>query len=73
MTEFESLQFRLQISCDSAAFDHGMMTEIARILRDVAERVESHEDCGAFIKVRDINGNIIGSCDFALKPTDEFR
>lgn len=68
----ESIQFRLQIACDNAAFeDEGTATELARILRDVARRIESGEDCGSFVNVRDINGNVVGS--FALKSESAMR
>lgn len=67
----ESIQFRLQIACDNAAFEDGMATELARILRDVARRIESGEDCGSFVSVRDVNGNVVGS--FALKSESAMR
>jgi hypothetical protein len=68
----ESIQFRLQIACDNAAFeDDNMTTELARILRDVARRLEAGEDCGSFVNVRDINGNVVGS--FALKSESAMR
>lgn len=67
----ESIQFRLHVSCDNAAFEEGMATELARILRDVAERLERGEDCGSWVNVRDINGNVVGS--FALKSESTMR
>lgn len=67
----DSIQFRLQITCDNAAFEDGMATELARILRDVASRLEQGEDCGSWVNVRDINGNVVGS--FALKSERAMR
>ena len=50
-------RFTLNISTDNAAFDEDNM-EVARILRTVAERIESdgvmHGAC------RDFNGNTVG-------------
>ncbi len=67
----DSIQFRLQVTCDNAAFEGGMATELASILRDVASRLESGEDCGSWVNVRDTNGNIVGS--FALKTESAMR
>jgi hypothetical protein len=67
----ESIQFRLQIACDNAAFEDNMGGELARILREVASRIERGEDCGSFVNVRDINGNVVGS--FALKSESAMR
>lgn len=53
--------FTLKIETDNAAFGDGNITderyELARILREVAKRLESGEDSGA---VRDVNGNKVG-------------
>jgi hypothetical protein len=67
----ESIQFCLQIACDNAAFEEDMAGELARILREVASRIEAGEDCGSFVNIRDINGNVVGS--FALKEASAMR
>ena len=51
--------FNLSITTDNAAFDDDNLSiEIARIMREVATRIERGEYYGS---VRDINGNRIGS------------
>jgi hypothetical protein len=49
-------KFTLNFSCDNAAFDDYSRGEIARILRDVANRIQG-TDYGV---VYDSNGNQIG-------------
>lgn len=53
------MRFNLTINTDSAAFDDDCGNEIARILREVADRME--ED-SAVIRgiIRDFNGNKCG-------------
>lgn len=55
------MKFVLNIDCGNAAFDPDPVPEVARILREVADRLES----GAFprnsVNVRDINGNTVGT------------
>lgn len=50
--------FTLKVYTDNAAFADDPDGEVARILRDVADRVEGGQEDGA---VRDINGNTVGS------------
>jgi len=55
------MRFSLSFSMDNAAFDGGdnSVDEVCRILQTVAERMDTD---GVFVaKVRDINGNTIGS------------
>ena len=56
---------RIEINTDNAAFDgDGGRAEIARMLRDIADRVESgsiETDHEHLQGIRDINGNITGS------------
>ncbi len=66
----DSLKFKLQLSCDNAAFDETPATEIARCLRDVASRMERGELCNVYRDIRDVNGNVVGQ--FALKPANLF-
>jgi hypothetical protein len=61
-------QFRLQITTDNAAFgedDTDKAYEVARILEDVARRIR--EDLEFAHRLRDINGNRVGSCGFDVK------
>lgn len=53
--------FTLSIKTDNAAFEDPN-AEVARILRDAAERVEQGFSRGL---LRDINGNTVGDFDFA--------
>lgn len=50
--------FKIEISTDNAAFQDDPGAEVARILREVAERVEAGELSRT---VRDYNGNGVGS------------
>lgn len=55
---------RIEFSTGNAAFDESRNVEIARILRDLAERIERADDDSAeyYLQVRDVNGNGIGTC-----------
>lgn len=56
--------FRLLIETDNAAFDDHPATEIARILRETADKMER----GNFInKLRDVNGNTVGSIEWEAR------
>lgn len=61
--------FKLQIDTGNAAFDDGSLKlEVARILRDVADRLE----VGAYVnKLRDINGNTVGSVELIIDEEEE--
>lgn len=50
-------RFKLWITMENAAFEDEPMTEVCRILRDVARRIEAGEIDGS---IRDINGNRVG-------------
>jgi hypothetical protein len=51
----------IQFACDNAAFDSSPQDEIARILRDLADRVTKNPSLLADdITIRDLNGNRIG-------------
>lgn len=65
----DDMRFQLNLECNNAAFDDDMRGEIARLLRDVAGRIERGEDCSLFRNAYDINGNPVGT--FALKPRRE--
>jgi hypothetical protein len=54
------MSFKLKIATDNAAFTedgNDGRNEVARILREIAEKLESSFDCGT---ARDINGNKVG-------------
>ena len=54
------MNYKIKINCDNAAFAEDEAPEIARILEDLAFKLRS--DWGTSeIKLRDINGNIVGS------------
>lgn len=64
--------FKLSIDCGNSAFcendyptQESAAPEIARILRAVADRIESGDTFDTFRNMHDINGNIVGT--FALK------
>ena len=61
----DSLKFRLQITCDNHAFEDNAAPELARILRDLASRLERGENFDMYRNLFDLNGNIVGQC--ALK------
>lgn len=71
-------KFTLSIKCSGFAFDDettGAVThesaapELARIIRDVARRIEDGDSFDTYRNCRDINGNIVGT--FALKIQEE--
>lgn len=47
------------VNCDGAAFDDGPATELARILRDLAKRIEDEGPDAA--DLFDVNGNKVGA------------
>ena len=49
--------FKIEIETGNAAFEDDRNMELARILRQIAERLENGENTGW---VRDINGNKVG-------------
>ena len=55
--------FYLKFKTDNAAFDdgHGGRAEIARILRELARRVEGGESMDKHSNILDNNGNIVGT------------
>lgn len=60
--------FLLRINTENAAFDDFPCVELARILREIADKIEQQhrEDLHCFQNARDINGNITGQ--YAIKP-----
>ena len=65
-------QFRLYITTENAAFEESTdgREEIARILRDTADRLErGSEDFRWYQTLRDANGNDVGRA--GIKPLEE--
>ena len=56
--------FTVKFSTANEAFDEPA-TEIARILREVAAKVEAGIDVGTAAKVMDVNGNTVGKWSWA--------
>jgi hypothetical protein len=55
------MKFKLEIACDNAAFDPDPAREVARILRNLADRCEDHLPArGDFFVLRDACGNKVG-------------
>ncbi|MET3996018.1 hypothetical protein ABID65_007690 [Bradyrhizobium sp. S3.9.2] len=52
-------KFKLEFTADNAAFDDQPATEIARILRKVADVVVQNGDLDGIVV--DMNGNVVGS------------
>lgn len=51
--------FKMDFATDNAAFDDMPATESARILREIARKIETGEQLGGG-PIRDANGNRIG-------------
>ena len=56
------MKFKLEIDCNNAAFEDNPAGEIARILRQLSEGVESSEGVGwsRHWQLCDVNGNVVG-------------
>jgi hypothetical protein len=54
------------IETDNAAFEDSPGAELARILREVADKLARHSEVqpGDSFKLRDLNGNTVGKADF---------
>ncbi len=61
------MSLKIEFETDNAAFADGAEMEAARILRELADKLETH---GHYLSmnVRDINGNKIGRIEFDGKP-----
>ena len=56
--------FTIKIDCDNAAFEECTGVEVARIIRDAAERIDGRPLCeGNSQPLRDVNGNTVGHFD----------
>ncbi|WP_111732208.1 hypothetical protein [Roseovarius amoyensis] len=56
--------FKLEFATSNAAFTDDAPTEVARILRDLADRIEGPAGRFYDAPVRDLNGNRIGRVEF---------
>jgi hypothetical protein len=56
------MKFKLHLDCGNAAFDDGAngTAETARILRELAGRIEGHGTFADVLRIYDINGNHVG-------------
>lgn len=63
----EAIGFQLLITCDNAAFEDAPHIEVARILRDLAKRMEDGDSFATYRDLRDINGNTVGYAKLAPK------
>lgn len=57
------MEFTIKIDCDNAAFDQAPEAEVARILRDVAQRVVQGQTT---VMLFDYNGNQVGEARFTF-------
>ena len=56
------MNLMIKINCNNAAFQDGQPEiEAARILRETADKIETEGSGGEPVKLRDINGNAVGS------------
>ena len=63
------MEFELQMKSGNAAFSDGNTpAETARILREVADRVERGDDGGV---VRDGNGNSVGNWHLSVEEAED--
>lgn len=53
-------KFRLSIDTGNAAFEDGAAQEVARILRELADRIEGRACLPDAVRLFDINGNHVG-------------
>ncbi len=59
------MTFRLEIRTENTAFEGELeKLETARILREVADRLEAGQDFETYRTLRDINGNDVGRAAF---------
>lgn len=79
MTSVMTQRFTLYVDTDNAAFDatrfgadgEGPRYEIARILREAADKIERNGVAFASETIRDVNGNDVGR--YALKPVGSYK
>lgn len=64
------MKFRMEIRCGNAAFEPVAGAEIARILRQLARKLDDMEVAEAPLgaSLRDVNGNTVGDWSFSDSP-----
>lgn len=66
------VELSLDLKSADAAVQDGPAGEVARILRDTADRIEAAaQDNFAIIHLRDLNGNRIGTAYFSIEEDAE--
>lgn len=66
--------FKLHIDTGNAAFNDdagGAAAEVARILRDVADRIENNDDLPSYRGLHDVNGNRVGEASTSGERADD--
>lgn len=58
------MEFKLTINTDNAAFDGAINAEVARILHELATRIETANSAANYFIVVDGNGNKVGTGEF---------
>ena len=61
------MEFKLAIESGNEAFTEDPEAEVARILREVADKLQ-HENGG---NIRDINGNTVGLYELLVEDSEE--
>jgi hypothetical protein len=56
--------FVAEIECDNAAFESNRPGEVARILRELADKIADSSENTLNFGLRDINGNQVGAAEF---------
>jgi len=60
------MDFLLNIACDNAAFEDSASSEVARILRILADNIEAQgADPDHTFTMQDLNGNRVGTAAFS--------
>lgn len=63
--------FTLNFATDNAAFADGREAEIARILRELADKIADGDRDDMNLSIFDANGNSVGSAYFTLPVPEE--
>lgn len=66
-------RFTLQMTCDTAAFEHDMHAEIATTLREIATKLKDGlgpYETNLYHTIHDFNGNDIGRWRLAINRQD---
>ena len=64
------MRIDIGIQCDNAAFEKNPAEEVARILRELANRL--NEGIGYCYQLRDLNGNNVGSATWDSEEENPF-